>query len=192
MTSNSFSNVAGILQRPFHMQRFILILFCFVFLGCDAIKPDLSIKHYERTALTFSHFGHWRITEDGEADGVRFFTLEGPSDLLILGQVYQQQDAVMLDDYVLWYTETFAEELPIGKVVDVRYSELERQVDQLTLSGVREDFVLELLGQKLPFSREYLALEQADKTLYLVYQSENGDYAKGQEAFQLLLRSIQF
>ena len=112
--------------------------------------------------------------------------------MLILGQIYPQQDAVMLDDYVLWYTETFVEELPIGKVVDIRYSELERQVEHLTLSGVREDFVLDLLGQKLPFSREYLTLEQADKTLYLVYQSENGDYAKGQEALQLILKSIKF
>ncbi len=192
MTSNSSSNLTGKLRRPFPLHRYIFMLFCFVLVGCDAIKPDRSIKQYEQTALSFSHFGHWQITEDGETDGVRFFTLEGPSDLLILGQIYPQQDAVMLDDYVLWYTETFVEELPIGKVVDIRYSELERQVEHLTLSGVREDFVLELLGQKLPFSREYLTLEQADKTLYLVYQSENGDYAKGQEAFQLLLKSIKF
>ncbi len=160
--------------------------------GCEAEKVDYSARLYQKDQLSFQHFGHWTIESDEVADDVRFFTLEGPEDIVIAGQVYAAQEQVLMDDFVRWYSDSFAEKLPFGKVIDVRFSELEKTVGDIVHSGVREDFVLELLGQHIPFTREYLMLEQEDKVLFLMYQSEDSEYAKGQDSLNLLIKSVRF
>lgn len=161
-------------------------------LGCDAAKVDYSARQYQKDQLSFQHFGHWAIETDEVTDDVRFFTLEGPEDIVIAGQVYSAREQLQMDDYVRWYSDSFANELPVGKVIDVRYSELEKTIGETLHSGVREDFVVEILGQHLPFSREYLMLEQNDKVMFLIYQSEDSEYKKGLDAFDLLLKSVKF
>lgn len=160
--------------------------------GCEAEKVDYSARLYQKDQLSFQHFGHWTIASDEVADDVRFFSLEGPADIIIAGQVYSAQEQLLMDDFVRWYSEAFAKELPFGKVIDVRFSELVKTVGDTAHSGVREDFVVELLGQHIPFSREYLMLEKNDKVLFLMYQSEDSEYEKGQDSLNLLLKSVQF
>ncbi len=160
--------------------------------GCDVAKVDYSARQYKKDQLSFQHFGHWTIETDEVTDDVRFFSVEGPADIIISGQVYSAEEELLMDDYVRWYSEAFAKELPFGKVIDVRFSELEKIVGETVHSGVREDFVVEVLGQHIPFSREYLMLEQNDKVLFLMYQSEDSEYKKGQDALNLLLKSVKF
>lgn len=181
-----------LVRRKNGLHSFSLCCLILVLVGCDTLQLDHSLHKYQKEQLSFQHFGHWDVATDEQVEGVRFFTLEGPSDIVITGQVYAQQESVLMDDYVRWYSEQFAQELPFGKVIDIRYFELEKTVGEVVHSGVREDFVIELLGQHLPFSREYLMLEQNDKVLYLMYQSEQSDHKKGTDALDLLLKTVKF
>lgn len=152
-----------------------LLILLAVLSGCDNTPDTAHPLSYNKNGITFSYPGNWTVTEEGVNEAMRYVIVEGPGNGLFLAQIYPKDDALDIAAFAEWFSAESNQSLPVGKVDKVSFAVSERRFGAKTLSGIKEEFAVVLLGERVPHVREYYAERSADSIAFMVSQSSTED-----------------
>lgn len=178
-----------------------LAVMCFV-VAATACRPSANKsqpKGFESPALHFSYPGNWKITGQTLEAASEQITLEGPNNRLIIVSAFRQNTGLPLKEFA----ETVAAErtrnvdriLSVGgvKLTKQTRNNFEPLVIETTrkkLRGLREKFVLTVLGVDVPHLAGYLREHQGEIELLYIIQGEENDWKEVSKVFAKLAASL--
>ena len=169
---------------------FIGLLLSLLVLGCERAADINAQKHYDNAGIHFSYPGNWQVSDDVQGEHHRYIIVESPGSAIFVAHIYPIDEAVSLDDFAHWFSKAASKEIPMIDFVESKFSSVGKPASNADLVGKKEDFVVTLLGEKIPHTREYYAREQNGKMVYLISQAANQDSDKVSPGFDLLLGSF--
>ena len=166
-----------------------VLLICFL-LGCERPADVASPLMYDHQSIRFSYPANWKVTEDVAQPGFRYLFVETPGDAIFIAQIYSEQNALTLDEFAESFSESTKQEVPIGKIEENAFFEAEKETASGFQPGIRENFNMVLLGEKIPHTREYFSINATDKRAFLISQSATEDWIKVEPGFDLIFSSF--
>lgn len=153
--------------------------------------PDLENTHsYQQHGIRFSYPGNWSVSDDKEEDGTRSIVVEGPSDAMLVLQLFAQDPGLSLEAYARAISLGIGENLPVGKPGPSHFQPAARtSFGDRSLDVVQEQAELVMLGQRVVFERSYYRLPGEGPVLMMFHQSVAEDHGKVQPGFELILKS---
>ena len=166
---------------------------CFYFLyGLAEQKAEVeSPLQYDKDGLRFAYPGNWTVTEDQNSDNIRYLFVESPGDAIFVIQVYQEEEAVEIDEYVEWFGAQVKEEIPVGAIGGSDTTAVRKVVAGEQRDGVKERFSIEIIGTFVPHLREYFRIHLGAHVVFLVGQAATEDWGKVAPGFDLVLQSFE-
>jgi hypothetical protein len=176
------------------MRPSILIIWTILLLGlsgCEKVADISSPVIYEKENISFSYPRNWKVTEDVKQQNFRYLFIESPGSAIFMVQVYSKNDAVPFDVFVEWFSSTNRDDTPvvlnIGKST---FSTVEESKFSPDFKGIKENFSMTLLGEQMPYKREYFTISSNNKVAFLVAQAATEDLSKVEPGFDLILNSF--
>ncbi|MDJ0986748.1 MAG: hypothetical protein QNJ26_14495 [Desulfobacterales bacterium] len=166
-----------------------IFLVCFLF-GCERPADVASPLMYDHHSIRFSYPANWQVTEDVEQPGFRYLFVETPGDAIFIAQIYSEQYALTLDEFAESFSESTKQEVPIGKIEENVFFEAEKETTSGMQIGIKENFNIVLLGEKVPHTREYFSINTIDKRAFLISQAAAEDWIKVEPGFDLIFSSF--
>lgn len=168
--------------------------------ACDRFKPAVK-QNYSKDGLAFTHFSDWKITEDKttkEAVGdVRFISIEGPHDSILMISRFPSEAEVTLESYVELLQSGMQQEtqnmtggVNVFKVDDGNLSPVEARIAGETRRGLAREFDIKVLNLPVPHRAETFFAENENEKWFLVAQSSKEDWEKLKDGFQTIFDSL--
>ncbi len=168
--------------------------------ACDKLKPAVK-QNYSKDGLAFTHFSDWKITEDNttkEAVGdVRFISIEGPHDSILMISRFPGDAEVTLASYVELLQSGMKEEtqkmtggVNVFKVDDGNLSPVEARIAGETRRGLAREFDIKVLNLPVPHRAETFLAENENEKWFFVAQSSKEDWEKLKPDFQAIFDSL--
>lgn len=171
--------------------KFIFLTLALISIVSCEKNADISKPiNYSKDGISFAHPGNWKVTEDAHQDDVRFMFIETPGNAIVMIQIYPKQDAVSLNEYAEWFSSEVIKETPVAKRSVGKFANINTTLDGTTLTGMRQNFSIALLGIDVPHTAEYYRIEKGNKVAFLINQTATEDLTKVSKGFELLLGSF--
>ena len=178
----------------------ILSVLLLTITACGVFKPAVK-QEYNKDGLTFSYFSDWKITEDkttAEAVGdVRFISLEGPNDAVLLITRFPGDTDVTLESYVKLLqtgmqeeTKTMTGGVGVFKMDDGNLTPVEAQIAGTGRRGLAREFNIKVLNFPVPHRAETFLVEAGNEKWFIVSQSSKEDWEKLKTGFQTIFDSL--
>lgn len=179
-----------------------LAVLLLAFTTCSRFKPAVK-QEYNKDDLTFSHFSDWKITEDKttqEAVGdVRFVTVEGPDDSILMISRFPGDADVTLESYVELLQSGMKEEIEtmtggveVFKTDDGKLNSVEVSIAGEKRRGLAREFDIKVLNIPVPHRAETFLIEIGNEKWFLVAQSSKEDWGKLKIGYQTIFDSLSF
>ena len=178
----------------------ILSVLLLTITACSIFKPAVK-QEYNKDGLTFSHFSDWKITEDkttAEAVGdVRFVSLEGPDNAVLLFTRFPGDTDVTLESYVKLLqtemqeeTKTMTGGVGVFKMNDGNLTPVEAQIAGAVRRGLAREFDIKVLNFPVPHRAETFLIEAGNEKWFVVSQSSKEDWEKLKIGFQTIFDTL--
>ena len=159
--------------------------------SCQQAADISNPVSYDKAGIKFDYPGNWNITEDDQLEDVRFVILESPGDGIFIIQVYLAEDAVLIREYVDWFTEAAIKETPIFERTVGDYTKIEETIDGEIVSGLRQKFSINVFKLAVPHVSEYYRLEKNNKVAFLISQAAEEDLGYEAAGFELIIKTFK-
>ena len=169
----------------------VSILCLLLLIGCEQKADIQSPFHFANDLFSFDYPANWDITEEETMEWGGYIFIESPGDAIFIIEKYPKEDALALNDFVTGFVESFQEELPVGDFQSVSRIPIEQEISGVALQGVRERFLLRLLGEEVPHRRTYFSLEGRHDVVYLTAQTAEEDIPLVQAGFELIWNTFK-
>ncbi len=80
--------------------------------------------------------------------------------------------------------------MPVGDFQSVSRIPIEQEMSGVATQGVRERFIVELLGEEVPHRRTYFTIEGTNDVGFLIAQTAEEDILLVQAGFELIWNSF--
>lgn len=169
------------------LQTISLLCILIIIAACEQNADTSKPLNYAKDTISFAYPENWTVTEDKQEDDVRYLFIETPGDAIVLVQIYPIQDAVSLKEYAEWFSKEVIKETPVAERSVGNFEDINRTINGVTLTGMRQKFSITLLGIDVPHTAEYYRIEKGNKVAFLISQTASEDLAKVNGGFELLL-----
>ncbi len=170
--------------------------------ACGGFKSVVK-QEYSKDDLAFSHFSDWKIAEDkttAEAVGsVRFISIEGPDDSILMISRFPGEAEVTLESYVELLRTGMKEEaksmtggVEVFKMDDGNLNPVEAQIGGVARRGLAREFDIKVLNIPVPHRSETFLIENENEKWFVVAQSSKEDWEKLRVGFQTIYNSLSF
>lgn len=170
-----------------NIGRLLLVAGLVLLGGCDNSADIARPSSYQKNGITFSYPGNWDITGEDANGAMRFVIVEGPGNGLFLTQVYPKEQAVSLEEFAKWFSAEAARSTPFGTIETISYTNIDKSFGTRTLSGIKEEFAVIVLGQRVPHMREYFSIESGERVAFMVGQSTRDNQRAVQPGLDLIM-----
>lgn len=179
----------------------LLVLLASLTAACSAAKSTVK-QEYSKDDLTFSHFSDWKITEDNttqEAVGaVRFISIEGPDDSILMISRFPGEADVTLESYVEMLQKGMSEEaktmtggVEIIKMDAGKLTPVESRIAGIARRGLAREFDIKALNFPVPHRAENFLIENENEKWFLVAQSPKENWEGVKSGFQIIYDTFQ-
>jgi hypothetical protein len=175
-------------MKPFLLAIYALLLF--EPLGCEKAADISSPIKYEKENVSFSYPQNWKVTEDVRQQDLHYIFVESPGDAIFIIQIYSKNGAVSFNEFVEWFSSQSKAEIPVGKMEESIFSTVEKGNIATGMKGIKENFSITLVGEKVPHTREYYTVDSDNEIAFLVTQTATEDMRKTESGFDLILSSF--
>ncbi len=169
---------------------------------CSSFKPAVK-QEYGKDDLAFSHFSDWKITEDNtteEAVGdVRFVSIEGPNDSILMISRFPGDAEVTLESYVELLqsgmkeeTKTMTGGVEVFKMDNGKLKPVEALIAGEKRRGLAREFDIKVLNISVPHRAETFLIEGRNEKWFIVAQSSKEDWDKLKVGYQTIFDSLSF
>ena len=178
----------------------LLFVLLAAFAACDRFKAPVK-QEYGKDGLAFAHFSNWTVTEDKlmtqEVGDVRYVSVEGPNDSLLMISGFPANLGVTLEDYVRLLQTGMNEEakkmthgIEVLKTSEGNLSPVETVINGAMRKGLAREFDVEILSIPVPHRSETFMLETKTQTWFFVAQSSKEDWGSLKNGFQTIFESL--
>lgn len=179
------------------------IAVCFLAASCEfagklinpqkKLRANIVTKVYEKDGLSFSYPDNWRVTEDTILEGAtRYLTLEDADNSVFIITLPEAGYTMDLDEYSGNFIDVLKKEVPFGEVVGEGSVEINRIIQGESLKGVRKNFSIKLLGEKVPHTTDFFSVTQGDRQALIAVQSPDEDLKAADPEFEVIFNSLKF
>jgi len=172
------------------LNRHLTFVCLLLFTGCEQTADIQSPLHFANDVVSFDYPGNWDITDEETTEWGGYIIIESPGDAIFIIQNYQKDDALELSDFVTWFAEVTQQEMPVGDVQSGSRIPIEQEISGVATQGVREQFIIELLGVEVPHRRTYFTVEGTNDVGFLIAQTAEEDIHLVQAGFELIWNSV--
>jgi len=177
------------LLHAFLLRAFLLLNLSCWLVGCGEPAADIARPSlYDKEGLAFQYPGNWKIEEEQNLEGIRHLTIETSGDALVIVQVFPPGMGLALEEYARDFAKAAGKELPIGKVIDSKFTPMAKSDG---FEGLQEDFTLQLLGEKVPHVRRYFSRDFGGRHCFLICQVAVEDLGKVEAGFKQVAASVK-
>lgn len=164
--------------------------------ACNGSQPPTR-QQYSKEGVAFEHFSNWKITGD-ETSGtgatlMRFVTVEGPHDSLVMLTRFPGESEITLEEYAEMMASQMGQAMKdttagveIIKMDGSKTSENNTNIGGVAVRGLTREFNIKLLGVNVPHRSEMYAFNTAEHTYFAVTQASTEDYDKIKDGVQLI------
>lgn len=169
--------------------RLISLALLTLLAGCGEPEADLTNpKSHTSGSLSFDYPKNWKITEDLATTETQYVFVETPGNAIVILQSYPQGTTDDLTAYSKDFSESAAEETPIGNMTQSSFTDLPNEAGY---RWIKEDFEISLLGESTPHRRLYGTKVIGERRVFLILQVATEDYSKTEGGFELIRDSLQ-
>lgn len=179
-------------DRPPAAGRLLLLLIALLLPGCDYLPGSASPAIFENTILRFEYPANWQVAAGGASGGMQYVVVTGPSSTEVIFQVYPRAGAPSLREYADWFSAEFSQQVSLGRIEQIVFTPVSRNIGGLELDGIREHFELRVLGLGFPHSREYFAHHGDELLVIMVFQISDHGAHLWAEHFTRLRQTLVF
>ena len=181
------------MNPPIRKTRLLfLLLLSIANPGCDYLPGASPTATFANDIMRFDHPESWTVNAGGSPGGLQYVIVTGPSSTEIIFQVYPKQGAPGLQEYAEWFSQEFEQLISLGEIRDISFTQTTKKIGSEELSGIRETFMLSLLGFEFPHSREYFAHSGDDLLVFVVFQSSDAGTALWGDSIRQIQESLLF
>ena len=157
------------------------------------VRTDIKTKAYDKDGLSFSYPDNWTVTEDEILEnGLRYLNVEDADNTVFIASFFRADEALELKEYADNIKAGMPEEVPIGKLSEVKSFMVSRTVAGKDVPGIRHKFSMTLLGQEIPHTRDMLRIEGRTLVPMIMIQAPDEDWNAAEKEFQIILDSLKF
>lgn len=178
----------------------VLPILLLIMTACSSFKPAVK-QEYNKDGLAFSHFSDWKITEDKttaeEVGEVRFISIEGPDDSILMISRFPSEADITLESYVELLqtgmkeeTKTMTGSVEVFAMDDGKLSSVETRIVGETRRGLAREFDIKVLSLPVPHRAETFTMENQTEKWFFVAQSSVEDWEKLRVGFQTVFDSL--
>lgn len=159
------------MQTPNRLTLLLAGCLCLLLLqACEYLPGNSPPLTFDNDILRFEYPKYWKVDSGGAPGGLQYVIVGGPSSTEAIFQIYPKQGAPTLQGFVDWYSQEFRQLISFGEIRKITFSETKKKVGSLELTGIREEFMLTVLGFEVPHNREYFAYSGNELLIFLVFQ----------------------
>jgi hypothetical protein len=172
------------------LKSTILLLLVFALGACER-QADLEAPQvYAENGISFSMPGNWSVREDVEDGGIRFLYLSTPGEAVLFIGIYEEY-VPSLEDHARLFIESMMEEFPIGNRTEGGLEPFSKTIGDRSYDGLRNEFVVSLLGVEFPYKSEFLTVGTGARKAYITTQVPTENLDKVEPGFDLVVSSLE-
>lgn len=173
------------------VKIFALVSIIIFTTSCQQAADVSNPVAYDKAGIKFDYPKNWSITEDDELKDVRFVLLESPGNAIFIIQVYREEDAALIREYADWFTDEAIKETPVFERTAGDYTKISATIDGETVSGLRQNFSINVFKLAVPHVAEYYRVEKGNKAAFLISQAAEEDLVNEAAGFELIIKSFK-
>lgn len=180
------------MERTDMGKRYFILLIIFILFvsGCYDRADVSSPSEYRRENIRFLYPNNWKVTQDVDRNGFRYLFVESPGDAIMILQIYRNEDALNLRDFVEQFAGKTEQEIPLGKIDNNYFSTVVKTTAAGPKTGLRERFGLVIGNTQIPHIREYFRLEMKNEVIFFIRQTPEEASKRVTPGFDLILESF--
>lgn len=174
---------------PIRMTALLVLVLA---LGACERQADLeSTQMYAKSGISFSLPGNWSVREDVEEGGLRFLYLSSPGEAVMFIGTYPEGYAPPLEDHARLLIDSMMGEFPIGDRTEGGLEPFSKAIGDRTFDGLRNEFVVSVLGVEFPYRAEFYVVGSETKQVYITTQVPTEYLDKVEAGFDLVVSSLE-
>jgi hypothetical protein len=179
-----------------------LVIFCVSIASCQMAQKLLddkkserafTTKKYEKNGFSVSHPDNWTLTEDEILEGgARYVNLEDADNTVFIVTLFPADFETDLKEYAENIKNDLPSSIPVGEVSATRVAETSRNILGKIAKGIRHNFSISLVGQKVPHTQEFFMIEGKKLDAVIMIQAPDEDWQAAEKEFKVIFDSLKF